>query len=160
MNTIFQHVINLQNSSSQVAVMASSPDAFNVKRGLDKFLRITAAGCWLRENLFHSVSYFCIGEALNCLLQFFKLYAFLQTTNFTHRKMSKTKKVGKDNWRSFREAWTESFGVIEHNGKALGLYIPCTESAGTLLLCISFKTADVNSYVVFSNPKHQLANAG
>jgi len=34
-STIFQHIINLQYSSSQDAVMASSPDAF--KRGVDKF---------------------------------------------------------------------------------------------------------------------------
>jgi len=34
-STIFQHVINLQNSSSEDAVMASSLDA--IKQGLDKF---------------------------------------------------------------------------------------------------------------------------
>jgi len=48
--------------------------------------------------------------------------------------------------------------VIEHNGKAL--CIVCTESVGALLMCISFKTEDVNSYVIFSNPKPQLAHSG
>jgi len=36
---------------------------------------------------------------------------------------------------------------------------PCTDSVGALFLCISFKT-DVNSYIVFSNPKPQLAHSG
>jgi len=61
--------------------------------------------------------------------------------------MSVAKKAKKDNWRSFQEACTESFGVIEYNGKAL--CILCIESVGALLLCISFKTEDVNSYVIF-----------
>jgi len=39
--SIFQHVINLQNSSSEDAVLASNLDAF--ERLLVKFLRITAA---------------------------------------------------------------------------------------------------------------------
>jgi len=33
--------------------------------------------------------------------------------------MSVAKKAKNDNWRSFQEAWTESAGVIEWNGKAL-----------------------------------------
>ena len=67
--------------------------------------------------------------------------------------MSVAKKAKQGNSRSFQKAWTESFGVTKCNGKALGLYILCTESVGDLLLCISFKIEDVNSYVVFSNPK-------
>ena len=50
--------------------------------------------------------------------------------------------------------------MIERNEKVLGLYILCIESVGALLLCISFKTEDVNSYVVFSNPKPLLAHSG
>jgi len=72
--------------------------------------------------------------------------------------MSVAKKAKKENWRSFQEACTEPFGVIEHNRKAL--CILCTESVGALLLCISFKTKDVNSYVIFSNPKLQLTHSG
>jgi len=67
-STIFQHLINLQNCSSQAAVMASSLDA--CKRGLDKFLRIIAVDGSFREYLFFSVSYFCIGIALNLVLHF------------------------------------------------------------------------------------------
>jgi len=48
--------------------------------------------------------------------------------------------------------------MIEHNGKAL--CILCTESVGALLLCISFETKDVNSCIIFSNPKLQLARSG
>ncbi|XP_013919890.1 PREDICTED: general transcription factor II-I repeat domain-containing protein 2-like [Thamnophis sirtalis] len=33
--------------------------------------------------------------------------------------MSTAKKTRTDSGRSFREAWTESFGMVEHNGKAL-----------------------------------------
>jgi len=35
------------------------------------------------------------------------------------------------------------------------LCILCTESVRALLLCISFKTKDINSYIIFSNPKPQ-----
>ena len=48
--------------------------------------------------------------------------------------------------------------MIEHNGKAICML--CTENVGALLLCISFKTKDVNSYVIFFNPKPQLAHSG
>ncbi|XP_060548259.1 general transcription factor II-I repeat domain-containing protein 2A-like [Pantherophis guttatus] len=40
--------------------------------------------------------------------------------------MSAAKKAKRDSGRSFQEAWTESFGVIEHNGKAL--CVLCNES--------------------------------
>jgi len=73
--------------------------------------------------------------------------------------MSVAKKAKKDNWRSFQEACTESFGVIKCNGKALGPYILCAESVGDLLLWISFKTEDVNPHLVFSKPKALLADS-
>jgi len=72
--------------------------------------------------------------------------------------MSVAKKAKKDNWRLFQEAWTESFGVIECNGKALGPYILCSESVGALLLCISY-AEDVSSYLVVSNAKPLLAHS-
>jgi len=40
--------------------------------------------------------------------------------------MSVAKEAKKDSGRSFQEAWTESFGLIERNGKALRII--CTES--------------------------------
>ena len=70
-SAIFPHVINLFISSPQDAVMAFSLEAF--KRGLDKFLRIT------REYLFFSVSYFCIGIALNWVLHFLKSCGFVDS---------------------------------------------------------------------------------
>ena len=33
------------------------------------------------------------------------------------------KKAKNDDWRSLQEAWTESFGVIARNGKALYIYV-------------------------------------
>jgi len=45
----------------------------------------------------------------------------------------------KDNWKSFQEVWTASFGVIVRNGKALYILLLGTQSVGgTLSLCIYF----------------------
>ncbi|XP_026578977.1 general transcription factor II-I repeat domain-containing protein 2-like [Pseudonaja textilis] len=45
--------------------------------------------------------------------------AEVATPSLEHPKVSAAKKARTDSGRSFREAWTESFGMIEHNGKAL-----------------------------------------
>jgi len=57
-STIFQLEINLQNSSSQDVVMASSLDAF--RRGLDKFEN-HCSRLLIRGISIFSVSYFCAG---------------------------------------------------------------------------------------------------
>ena len=59
---------------------------------------------------------------------FFKLgpCIFVDSKFWTSKNERSEKSTKKDSGRSFQEAWTESFGVIERNGKAL--CIICTES--------------------------------
>jgi len=51
--------------------------------------------------------------------------------------------------KSFQQAWTESFGVIENKRNALCVFVLKVLEA--LLICISFKTKNDNAHVVFSN---------
>jgi len=51
--------------------MASILYAF--KRGLDKFLRTNVVDCLLREYLFFSVNYFCIGLAFKLGAKLFQI---------------------------------------------------------------------------------------
>ncbi|XP_034277662.1 uncharacterized protein LOC117668096 isoform X2 [Pantherophis guttatus] len=45
--------------------------------------------------------------------------AIVATPSLEHPKTSAAKKANTGSGRSFQEAWTESFGMIEHHGKAL-----------------------------------------
>ncbi|XP_073515718.1 harmonin-binding protein USHBP1 isoform X3 [Phyllobates terribilis] len=55
-------------------------------------------------------------KSAQMIKDFFKAH---RLPSIEHPKMSTAKKAKTDSGRSFQEAWTESFGVIECNGKAL-----------------------------------------
>jgi len=67
----------------------------------------------------------------------------------------------KQSGRSFQEAGIESFGMLGRSDVIRKHYVSYVlKVLEALLSCSSLKTKDVNTEVVFSNPKPQLAHSG
>jgi len=146
--------------STHKIVRSANADKITKLAQHPKSLGTTAVDCEFRGYLFFNVSYFCIGIALNPGLRFFKIimrFCRLQVLNTKNECSEKSKKrqlkiIPRGLDRVIWSDWTQ----WESIRPTYSMNWKCW----SLLLCIFLNIENVNSYVVFSNPKPQLAHSG